>query len=99
MLEKKFLIDKEALVAASKVAYLVHLIRNSDSIIEKYKIADIEDIEIPKEYRKRLKVIKKINEEAYFYMINTLKNLNLNGANKSALRVYFLYALFKYLEI
>ena len=44
MLEKKFLIDKEALVAASKVAYLVHLIRNSDSIIEKYKIADIEDI-------------------------------------------------------
>ena len=31
--------------------------------------------------------------------INTLKNLNLNGANKSALRVYFLYALFKYLEI
>lgn len=31
--------------------------------------------------------------------INTLKNLNLNGVNKSALRVYFLYALFKYLEI
>ena len=72
MLEKKFLIDKEALVAASKVAYLVHLIRNSDSIIEKYKIADIEDIEIPKEYRKRLKVIKKINEEAYFYIIKSL---------------------------
>lgn len=69
MLEKKFLIDKKALVAAGKVAYLVHLIRNNDSIIEKYKIADIE---IPKEYRKRLKVIKKINEKAYFYIIKSL---------------------------
>lgn len=72
MLEKKFLIDKEVLVAASKVVYLVHLIRSNASIIEKYKIADIEDIEIPKEYRKRLKVIKKINEEAYFYIQKSL---------------------------
>ena len=28
-----------------------------------------------------------------------LKNLNLNGANKTSLRVYFRYALFNYLEI
>lgn len=72
MLEKKFLIDKEVLVAASKVIYLVHLIKTNNSIIEKYKITDVEDIEIPKEYRKRLKVIKKINEEAYFYIIKSL---------------------------
>lgn len=72
-LEKKFLIDKEVLLAASKVAYLVHLIKNNGSIIEKYGNADIQDIEIPKEYRKRLKVIKKINEEAYYYILKSLE--------------------------
>ncbi len=70
-LEKKFLIDKEVLLAASKVKYLVYLIRNNAKIIEKYRKSNVQNIEIPKEYRKRLKVIQKINEEAYYYIIKS----------------------------
>ena len=33
----------------------------------------LEETEIPKEYRKRLKVIKKINEEANYYILKSIK--------------------------
>lgn len=72
MLERKFLIDKEVLTAASKVAYLVYLIKNNKNEIERYGIGNIEGIEIPIEYRKRLKVIQKINEEAYYYIVKSI---------------------------
>lgn len=72
MLERKFLIDKEVLTAASKVAYLVHMIKSNKSEIERYGIGNIEGVEIPVEYRKRLKVIQKINEEAYFYILKSM---------------------------
>ena len=71
-IEKKFLIDKEVLLAASKVKYLVNLIRNNENVIDKYEKMENENIEIPVEYRKRLKVIKKINEEAYYYIIKSM---------------------------
>ena len=74
-IERKFLIDKEVLLAASKVYYLVYLIKNNKLKIEKYNIDfDFENIEIPTEYNKRLKVIKKINEEAYYYIVQTFFN-------------------------
>lgn len=73
MLEKKFLIDKEVLTAASKVAYLVYLIKNNKNKIERYNIGNIEGVEIPIEYRKRLKVIQKINEEAYYYIVKSMQ--------------------------
>ncbi len=68
-LEKKFLIDKEVLLAASKVLYIIYLIRNNKNELEKYKNNMlVEEIDAPKEYKKRLKVIKKINIEAYYYL-------------------------------
>lgn len=73
ILEKKFLIDKEVLTAASKVVYLVHSIRNNTEL-QKYKInIQIDEDNIPQEYKKRLKVIKKINKEAYYYIIKSLE--------------------------
>lgn len=71
-LEKKFLIDKEVLVAASKIKYLVYLIKNNGTRIEKYGNDKIQKAEIPKEYKKRLKVIQKINEEAYYYIMKSM---------------------------
>ena len=74
MLEKKFLIDKEVLVAASKVVYLVYLIKNRSVKIEKYDgVYDFNDKNIPSKYIKKLKVIKKINLEAYYYIIKSLE--------------------------
>ena len=73
MLERKFLIDKEVLTAASKVAYLAHVIKNNKNEIEEYGVGNIEGIEVPIEYRKRLKVIQKINEEAYYYIIKSME--------------------------
>lgn len=73
MLEKKFLIDKEVLLAASKVIYLVYLIKNDKDEIKKYSGEVTQDIEIPNDYRKWLKVIRKINEEAYYYIIEALR--------------------------
>ena len=71
-LEKKFLIDKEVLTAAAKVLYLVHLLKNNEATIDKYnKGIKVESIEVPEDCKKRLKVIKKINEEAYFYIIKS----------------------------
>lgn len=58
MLEKKFLIDREVLIAASKVLYLVYLIRNDEDKIYRYGRDDVEKVEIPREYKKRLKVIE-----------------------------------------
>ena len=72
MLERKFLIDKEVLTAASKVAYLVHLIKSNKSQIERYGVGSIQGIEIPNEFGKRLKVIQKINEEAYYYIVKSI---------------------------
>lgn len=72
-LERKFLIDKEVLLAASKVLYITSLIKNNKSVVEKYKgHIETEDIDVPEEYRKRLKVIKKINIEAYFYILKVI---------------------------
>ena len=71
-LERKFLIDKEVLTSASKVLYLVYLIRTNQNIINKYdKNIEFGERYIPTEYVKRLKVIKKINNEAYFYIMKT----------------------------
>lgn len=73
MLTKKFLIDKEVLTAASKVLYLVYLIKNNKKQIEKYNNQIDDKINIPQEYRKWLKMIRKINEEAYYYIIESMK--------------------------
>ena len=76
MLEKKFLIDKEVLTAAGKVAYLVQLIRNNEKTMEKYDGKNEQLVDILKEYKKRLRVISKINEEAYYYILKTIKIKN-----------------------
>ena len=78
MLEKNFLIDKEVLTADSKVLYLISLIKSNKKIMEKYNKKFMEEInfEIPKEYKKRLKVINKINEECYYYIIKSLEIIN-----------------------
>lgn len=72
-IEKKFLIDKEVLTAASKVLYLVFLLRRNEKIIEKYKNnTKIMEIPIPIEMKKRMRVIRKMNPEAYFYITKTI---------------------------
>ena len=68
MLEKKFLIDKEVLLAASKTLYLLKLIRNDKNEIRKYDGEKIEEVEMPSQYKKWLKVVKRINPEAYYYI-------------------------------
>lgn len=73
MLERKFLIDKEALIAASKVTYLISLIRGNKNTIEKYEIPEMVDIETEKTYKKRLRTIKRTNQEAYYYIAKSLK--------------------------
>lgn len=72
MLEKKFLIDKEVLLAASKTLYLVKLIKNNKNEIRKYDVERIDEVEIPSKYKKWLKVIKKINPQAYYYIIKSI---------------------------
>jgi len=72
MLERKFLIDKEILICASKTKYLINVIRNNEKTLEKYIEQDISDIEIPKEHKKRLKAIQRTNKEAYYYIIKSL---------------------------
>lgn len=73
-LERKFLIDKEVLTAASKVLYIIYLIRNDlDKIERYYKDVDVPNVETQNKYRKRLKTIKIINREAYFYIMKSLK--------------------------
>jgi len=73
-LERKFLIDKEVLLAACKTLYITYLIKNDKLIIEKYK-NDIafENIDVPIDYKKRVKVIKKLNPEAYYYLLKTIQ--------------------------
>lgn len=73
MLTKKYLMDKEVLLSASKVVYLIHLIKNKKSNIEKYSGELEETMDIPNEYRKALKTIQKINKEAYYYLIKTMR--------------------------
>jgi len=74
ILEKNFLIDIEVLTAASKVLYLINLIRNRKSTIEKYsENSVISEIDIPSEYKKRLNKIKKYNKEAYYYMLKSFE--------------------------
>lgn len=72
-IEKKFLIDREVLIAASKVLYIIYLIKNNKTTIEKYT-EDIKISEIPviNELRKRMRIIKKMNPEAYFYISKTI---------------------------
>lgn len=70
----KFLIDKEVLTAASKVLYLVKLIKNDEEVIERYyKNFNVNNVEIPREYRKRLKTMHSFNEEAYYYVLKSLE--------------------------
>lgn len=72
--EGKFLIDKEVLTAASKVLYLIKLIKNDENVIEKYYDGvEVNEVEIPLEYRKRLKRMSLFNEEAYYYIIKSLE--------------------------
>lgn len=74
LLEKKFLIDIEVLNAASKVLYLIILIRNKKGTIEKYNEKSlIPEIDIPSEYKKRLSKIKKYNKEAYYYILKSFE--------------------------
>lgn len=69
MLERKFLIDKEVLTCASKVAYLISAIRDGKSTLVKYENEKSISVEIPKQYKKRLKVIERTNAEAYYYIL------------------------------
>lgn len=72
--EGKFLIDKEVLTVASKVLYLVKLIKNNEKVIEKYHDGfEINKVQIPLEYKKRLKRMSLFNEEAYYYIIKSLE--------------------------
>lgn len=74
ILEKNFLIDIEVLAAASKVLYLISLIKSKKSTIEKYtENAVIPEIIIPLEYKKRLNKIKKYNKEAYYYILKSFE--------------------------
>lgn len=69
MLERKFLMDKEVLTCASKVAYLINMIRDGKSTLLKYENERSINVEIPKQYKKRLKVIERTNPEAYYYIL------------------------------
>ncbi len=69
MLERKFLIDKEVLTAASKVNYLIYCIRNNVGLQKYQSRNEFKQEEIPQKYRKRIKVIRKINAEAYYYIL------------------------------
>lgn len=72
--EKKFLIDIETLTAASKILYLVSLIKKESPSIEKYdNNSTVPEITIPTEYKKRLNKIKKYNEEAYYYIMKSFE--------------------------
>lgn len=72
ILEKKFLIDIEALTAAAKVNYLVYCIRNNVEI-EKYNDSTKQELLIKFTTNKRLKVIRSLNPEAYYYLKMTLE--------------------------
>lgn len=71
MLERKFLIDKEALTCASKVAYLISVIRDGKSTLVKYQNEKGISVKISKQYKKRLKVIERTNPEAYYYILKS----------------------------
>lgn len=74
ILEKKFLMDKEALLAASKTLYLMSLIKGSKTKIEKYNKGEtIPEITTPLVYRKRLNKIRKYNEEALYYILKSFE--------------------------
>ena len=72
--EKKFLIDIEVLTAASKVLYLISLIKKPSLTIEKYNDnSAVSEVTIPAEYKKRLNKIKKYNDEAYYYILKSFE--------------------------
>lgn len=74
ILEKNFLIDIEVLTAASKILYLIRLIRNKESVIQKYsENAEISEIIVLPEYIKRLNKIKKYNKKAYYYILKSFE--------------------------
>ena len=73
--EKYILLDVayEVLTAASKVLYLINLIKSEKYTIEKYgENSVISEIDITSEYKKRLNKIKKYNKEAYYYIFSIL---------------------------
>lgn len=77
MLDKKFKRDIEAVTTSSKVLYLISCIRNNKEI-EKYDVnnsslnEELNFENYDKARKKRLKILKKINSEAYYYFINSL---------------------------
>lgn len=74
ILERKFLIDVEVLTVASKVLYLISLIRYEKNTIEKYtENVVIPEVIVPLEYKKRLNKIKKYNNEAYYYILKSFE--------------------------
>lgn len=74
ILEKNFLIDIEVLTAASKVLYLISLIKSGKNTIQKYNENAVNpEIIVPPEYKKRLNKIKKYNKEAYYYILKSFE--------------------------
>ena len=48
--------------------------KNDENVIEKYYDGvEVNEVEIPLEYRKRLKRMSLFNEEAYYYIIKSLE--------------------------
>lgn len=77
--ERKFLIDREVLTASSKVLYLTKLLkRETKKEINKFnsknpmKVVSESKIQ-NKQHIKRLKVIRKINIEAYYYIAKSIE--------------------------
>jgi len=74
IIDNKFLIDVEVLTAASKILYLINIIKKENQTIEKYKENnEILKINIPIEYRKRVNRISKYNREAYYYILKSFE--------------------------
>jgi len=71
--EPKFLIDKEVLTCAAKLAYIVKLLKGNDTEIERYNGEMLDLVDIQDEYKKQINVIRKLNSEAYFYIIKAIK--------------------------
>lgn len=72
--ESKFRKEQEVLTAASKVLYLIKLIKNNESTIERYhKGFELPNVSIPIELRKMVKKMDKYNEEAYYYILKSLE--------------------------
>lgn len=72
--EPKFLIDKEVLACAGKLAYIVKLLKGNGTEIERYNGEILDLVDIQDVYKKQINVIRKLNSEAYFYIIKAIKS-------------------------